>query len=253
MSEKITYLLVEDEVEYRNTLAAELHLSPWETEILTADDGKQAQEVAQGNPQIDLVVLDLNLNHKIYGMTVLKWFSDNTDIPVVILSTDNSPERKIQAFNLGAVAYLDKFRESKSSKGFDLSQIRRYLEGYLRRKGQSKIRTKIYSFGGGWVLDPDRRYLRDPKKVPIPLSGVEFDLLLMFVEKPRVVLTQEELIAELELGNTKDPKNNLNQKISRLRGKLRRSKANGGDESALIVNSYGGGFYFAADVKTVTS
>ena len=254
MSENITYLLVDDEQEYQDKLQAELKMSPWGTEYITAASGEEAkekvEEAKQKGKKIDLVVLDLYFGpDKMYGIEVLKWFSDNTEIPVVILSTNDSSERKIQAYNLGAVAYLDKFRESKSTDdvhGFDLSQIRRYLEGYHRRRSQSKIKTLSYSFIG-WILEPDRQRLYDPTGSTVKLSKLEFDLLLKLVEKPRVVLTSEELIIELAMCTSKDPKNALNQKISRLRRKLR-DKA-----KEIIVNSYSGGFYFAPDVKTITS
>jgi two-component system response regulator len=61
-------------------------------------------------PQIDLVILDLNLP-KVHGMDVLKFLKQNTryrSIPVVILSTSTDDKTINEAYKNGANGYITK-------------------------------------------------------------------------------------------------------------------------------------------------
>jgi DNA-binding response OmpR family regulator len=71
-----------------------------------------------------------------------------------------------------------------------------------------------------WQLDVTRRELRSPDKVMIPLSAGEFELLLVFAEHPRRVLTRQQLL-DLARGETFEAfDRSIDVQVSRLRRKL---------------------------------
>jgi DNA-binding response OmpR family regulator len=62
--------------------------------------------------------------------------------------------------------------------------------------------------------------LRSPEKVMIPLSAGEFELLLVFAEHPRRVLSRQQLL-DLARGETHDAfDRSIDVQVSRLRRKL---------------------------------
>ncbi len=75
-------LLVEDEVNvctlYQQELEEENH------EVMVATDGKKAVQMAKENDP-DLVIMDINLPHKMNGLEAMsKMLSENKDLPVII-------------------------------------------------------------------------------------------------------------------------------------------------------------------------
>jgi two-component system OmpR family response regulator len=87
------------------------------------------------------------------------------------------------------------------------------------------------------------RELVDPENVLINLSDGEFRLLLTFVERPRRVLTRDQLL-DLSRGvNAEHFDRAIDVQISRLRRKLSRT-----NEDELIRTVRNEGYLFGADV-----
>ena len=100
----------------------------------------------------------------------------------------------------------------------------------------------LYRFAG-WKLDPVARELSDPDGVLINLSDGEFRLLMTLVERPRRVLTRDQLL-DLSRGlNAEHFDRAIDVQVSRLRRKLARD----GDED-LIRTVRNEGYLFSVDV-----
>jgi len=96
----------------------------------------------------------------------------------------------------------------------------------------------------GWQLDVVRRELRSPEQVMIPLSKGEFELLLVFAEHPRRVLSRQQLL-DLARGESYEAYDrSIDVQVSRLRRKL---ESDAGAEP-LIRTLRNVGYLFTASV-----
>nr|GFA77904.1 two-component system sensor histidine kinase/response regulator, putative [Tanacetum cinerariifolium] len=97
---------------------------------------------------------------------------------------------RVVGLELGADDYL--------TKPFDARELLARVRAVLRRVGDgarepTDASRSILEFAN-WHLDVTRRELRSPDKVMIPLSTGEFELLLVFAEHPRRVLSRQQLL-----------------------------------------------------------
>lgn len=77
-------------------------------ELLQADDFDAAMEVAQDQPELDLVLLDLNMPG-MNGLNGLKALRQQAPtLPVAIISAETDKSIVMQSIALGAVGYLNK-------------------------------------------------------------------------------------------------------------------------------------------------
>lgn len=104
--EGISILIVEDiETSARFFEAA---LSRTNAKLFWAETGEQAINIFDTNPDIDLVLLDLNLP-EISGFDVLKHIrKKNPDIPVVVQSAYILSNERQRSMDLGATFFLEK-------------------------------------------------------------------------------------------------------------------------------------------------
>jgi len=102
---KIKVLLVDDEIEFVNTLSNRLGMRGIKTDVVY--NGQQALDyVAKSEP--DIIVLDLEMP-EVHGMDVLRQLSKtNPNIQVVILTAFGSEEREREAERLHAFDFLNK-------------------------------------------------------------------------------------------------------------------------------------------------
>lgn len=97
----------------------------------------------------------------------------------------------------------------------------------------------------GWQLDVARRELRSPDGVMIPLSGGEFDLLLVFLEHPGRILSREQLL-DLCHGNAHDAfDRSIDVQVSRLRRKIEPDSK----RPDIIRTVRNGGYQFSPEVS----
>jgi DNA-binding response OmpR family regulator len=98
-------LLVDDEIEFVNTLSNRLGMRGIQTDVV--HDGEQALEYVK-KQEPDVIVLDLKMPG-MYGMEVLRRLSKtNPDIQVVILTGHGTDRDEQEAQRLKAFDYLNK-------------------------------------------------------------------------------------------------------------------------------------------------
>lgn len=109
-------LLVEDNAEDVELTRAAFDQAGITKQLHVARDGQQALDFLSRRATFskaarpDLVLLDLNLPY-VKGQEVLRQMKATPDlkhIPVVVLTMSQSPEHVIQAYQLGAAAYISK-------------------------------------------------------------------------------------------------------------------------------------------------
>jgi two-component system chemotaxis response regulator CheY len=77
--------------------------------FLDASDGKQALAIMETN-RVDLVLTDINMPN-MNGLDLIARIKENhtlASIPVVVVSTEGSEKKMVEAMSLGAVGYVKK-------------------------------------------------------------------------------------------------------------------------------------------------
>jgi two-component system OmpR family response regulator len=136
-------------------------------------------------------------------------------------------------------------------KPFNPRELLARVKNVLRRtntlpRQRDPATPKRYAFDR-WTFDVGRRELIGGDGVAVVLSTGEFRLLHALVQRPRLVLTRDQLL-DLTSGRGAQPfDRSIDNQISRLRRKIERDPA----DPQLIKTIWGDGYQLAADVKEV--
>lgn len=106
---RVETILIVDDIEMNRLMLRNMFES--EYNILEAENGREALEIIRkNNGQIDLILLDV-IMPVMDGREFLEHKSDDmsiADIPVVVITSDDSPQQQINALSLGANDYVVK-------------------------------------------------------------------------------------------------------------------------------------------------
>src|SRR3982750_2756200 len=134
-------LVVDDHALIRTALRGVLAQLDGGLTLLEASDCRSAFDLIEAQPDLDLVLLDLNLPGK-HGLAALEELRTRYPaLPVVVLSSANDRASVMQALDLGAMGYIPKL----SSNEVLISALRLVLSGgiyippeILARSGQAQ-------------------------------------------------------------------------------------------------------------------
>ena len=194
--EKITSLL-------RRSLAFEGY------EVTTAPDGAEGLRL-MNQRQPDLVVLDVMMP-KIDGWEVCRRLREaGIASPVLLLTAKDDVQDRVRGLDLGADDYL--------VKPFALEELLARIRALLRRRpehveGDGRL---LYE---DLVLDIDaREAIRAERR--IDLTAKEFDLLHLFMQNPRRVLSRDQIMERIWGYDYSGESNVLEVYVAMLRQKL---------------------------------
>jgi len=133
-----------------------------------------------------------------------------------MLTARGDPTDRVVGLEIGADDYLP--------KPFDVRELEARVKAVLRRSS-AEITTSDGDLGStfvfaGWKLDAGQRQLLSPDGVVVELTSGEFDLLLVFVERPERVLSRDQL---MDLARGRDATafdRSIDVQVSRLRRKI---------------------------------
>jgi two-component system OmpR family response regulator len=229
-------LIVDDDSEIRSLLADYLGEQEWH--ISTAQDGVEMQKVLDSTP-IDLIVLDLTLPGS-DGLTLCRDLRAHSTIPVIMLTARSAPLDRILGLEMGADDYLCKPFEPREL----LVRIRNVLRRSNSTANGAHSLSALWHFAD-WTLDETTRQLQNSAGLVVMLSGGEYRLLKVLLERPNRALNRDQLLA-MSQGRETDPLDrSIDLHISRLRQKL------GDDARApkLIKTLRNEGYLLAATVR----
>ena len=204
-------LVVDDDREIRDLLSR--FLEKQGMRVTAARDAREARRVWPLG-RYHLVVLDLMMPGE-PGLDFARWLRSQSDVPVVILTAMGEETDRIVGLELGADDYV--------AKPFNPRELLARIRAVLRRaNGEGAAKeppAKVIRFAG-WTLEPGRRRLLNPDGAEVSLTGGEYELLLVLVERANRVLTRD-MLMDLLRGRQAGPFDRaIDVAVSRLRRKL---------------------------------
>lgn len=230
-------LLVDDEVTLREPLAA--YLARQGFRVTEAGGAAEARSLLrEATP--DIVLLDIMMPGE-DGLSLCRHLSETRAIPTILLTAKGEAMDRIIGLEIGADDYVVKPFEPRELVARIRSVLRRAAKG-----GTAPAEDEVFSFEG-WTLDPLKRRLTAPDGALVPISSVEFRLLMAFVEHPRQVLDRDRLLDMVQGREAHLFDRAVDNQVSRLRRKIEADSRN----PTLIQTVWGGGYMLAADVRRV--
>lgn len=231
-------MLVEDDREIRVLFSRFLRSN--DMRVSTTADGREMDRMLRDN-RIDLIVLDIMLPGE-DGLSICRRLRASSRVPMIMLTAKGEDIDRIVGLEIGADDYV--------TKPFNPRELLARIRAVLRRGAIDTVegaRTGSVLTFDGWRLDPNVRQLHDPEGTRVALTGAEFDLLLVFCERPRRVLSRDQLI-DLTQGRTAAPlERSVDVLVSRLRQKMEKEPK----EPTLIQTIRSGGYMFSPAVEAV--
>lgn len=238
MSQSPHILVVEDDREIANLVARYLRAN--DCRVSLAADGREMDR-QMADARFDLVVLDLMLPGE-DGLSICRRLRRDVRVPIIMLTAKGDPLDRIIGLEMGADDYL--------AKPFNPRELLARVRAVLRRVGESADAAvtkgaREHRFAG-FALDVLARRLVDPQGAEIALTGAEFDLLQVLVERPGRVLSRDRLL-DLTQGRTAGP---FERSIDILISRIRRKTETEPHRPEIIKTVRSGGYLFTADVET---
>jgi two-component system, OmpR family, response regulator len=236
MTQSPHVLLVEDDREIGKLVSQFLGANG--IRVATTADGREMDQALKDN-RIDLLVLDIMLPGE-DGLSICRRLRASSNLPVIMLTAKGEDVDRIVGLEIGADDYL--------TKPFNPRELLARIRAVLRRGTNDTVvearSDSILTFEG-WRLNPHTRRLHDPDGARVALTGAEFDLLFVFCERPRRVLSRDQLI-DLTQGRSAAPfERSIDVLVSRLRQKMEKEPK----EPRLIQTIRSGGYMFSPRVE----
>ena len=233
-------LIVDDHREIRDALVKYLEKSGMRA---SSAANAVAMDAALKVGAFDLIVLDVMMPGE-DGLSVCRRLRGQGSIPILMLTALGDETDRIVGLEVGADDYLP--------KPFNPRELLARIKAILRRSELAPVQGS--SLAGHrlafdrWILDTDRRTLEDSNGNEVGLTTAEFRLLTVFLERPRFVLSRDQLL-DLTSGRAAQVfDRTIDNQISRLRRKIEVDSA----KPVLIATIWGGGYSLATDVKELT-
>jgi two-component system phosphate regulon response regulator OmpR len=200
-------LVVDDDPALRDLLDA--YLSDTGFIVDLAEDGKAMMEAMQ-RTQPDAIVLDLMLPGA-DGLTLTRELRARSQVPILMLSARGDEVDRVVGLELGADDYL--------AKPFSPRELLARLRALLRRAHSQPSTESSRDRFGPFQLDRASRRLLNGKD-DVGLTGAEYDLIEVFIDRPGRVLTRDVLL-DLLKGYDRDPfDRTVDLRVARLRRKI---------------------------------
>jgi two-component system OmpR family response regulator len=231
-------LVVDDSADIREPLAR--YLSKKGMRVTAASGGQEVRKLVKGNA-FDLVVLDIMMPGE-DGLSLCRFLQETSDVPVILLTALVEETDRIVGLEVGADDYVTKPFSPRELLARIRAVLRRTQSPTNRRDAVPTAREFRFD---RWRLDARRRELIGRDEVSVPLSTAEFRLLLVFLQRPHLVLSREQLL-DLTAGRALEPfERSIDNQVSRLRKKIEVDPK----KPAIIKTVWGGGYVLASDVE----
>lgn len=193
--------------------------------------------------RFDLLVLDVMMPGE-GGLSVCRRISAAGSIPILMLTALGEETDRIVGLEIGADDYLP--------KPFNPRELLARIKAILRRR--ERVEPVAGGFSGrsvafgNWILNTDKRVLTSVRgNGETSLTSAEFKLLTVFLERPRLVLSRDQLLDLTSSRSAHVFDRTIDNRVSRLRRKIETNPGN----PEIITTIRSGGYCLATDVRDV--
>ncbi len=230
-------LIVEDEAAIREPLVKYFENNHFR--VKAASNAADARAMLAAHA-FDLVISDIMMPGE-DGLSLCRHIRSTSNLPVILLTARAEELDRILGLEVGADDYV--------VKPFSPRELLARVKAVVRRTNslppkQVSPETAAYAFGD-WVLKTGERELVGSDGLSVPLSSGEYTLLLTLVERPKLVLTRDQLLDLTQGREAGVFDRSIDNQISRLRRKIE-------DDPKVpkyIKTVWGGGYSFATEVR----
>lgn len=199
-------LLVEDEKQLSEALSQILINNKYSVDAVY--DGDNGLEYALTDIY-DVIILDIMLP-KLNGLEILqKLRKESISTPILLLTAKDSVDDKVTGLDLGADDYLP--------KPFEPKELLARLRAISRRKGEV-INDRLLTYGD--INLNLSNYDLSCRDSAVTLTQKEFEILNYFMQRPKNIVSKDDLITKLWGFDSDVEYNNIEVYISFLRKKL---------------------------------
>ena len=206
----------------------------------TAVANAEAARKAIQESRIDLVILDIVMPGE-DGLSLCRHLRQNEHLPVILLSARAEDIDRIVGLELGADDYV--------VKPFNPRELLARIDAVLRRTHALPPSAAAPSGDAirfdRWTLKLAERELVDDSGAAYELSTGEYRLLLTFLQRPKAVLSRDQLLDLAFDRGAEVFDRAVDTQVSRLRRKIEADPA----APKLIKTVWGGGYVFTASVE----
>lgn len=227
-------LLVEDDESL--ALGIEFSLKDGGYEVYRTSTVEGGKKLFHSKP-LDLILLDVNLPDG-NGYDLCKYIRATSDVPIIFLTALDDEVNIVQGLEIGGDDYI--------TKPFRVRELLSRIKVAIRRNSKNTSMNNIIKSENIFV-DNIKGTVRKNGEV-INLTAQEYKLLLIFMNKPNILMKRDEILSELLEGE--DPffdENTLSVYIKRIRDKIEDNPR----EPQYIVNQRGLGYKWNKDVVLV--
>lgn len=178
--------------------------------------------------RLDVIVLDLGLPG-IDGMSFARELRGGSDVGLIIVTRQSTPEARIAALDIGADDYL--------VKPVHYGELAARIRSVMRRANRERGRRARL---GPWIVDLEARTVCKGGE-NANLTRGEFDILVRLVDANTKIVTRQELLSVISRSPLESDLRSVDALVSRLRRKL---DAPEGD--SLIATAPGFGYRLAS-------
>ncbi|HVU72078.1 MAG TPA: response regulator transcription factor [Mycobacteriales bacterium] len=222
MSPGTRVLVAEDDESVRTSIVRSLRIEGYEVEAV--ENGELAlQSVVRERP--DVIVMDVMMPELDGFQAVQRLRRSGEDVPVLMLTARDGVGDRVYGLDSGADDYL--------SKPFALEELLARLRTLVRRTKADPDEARTYA---DLRLDPATRQVWRGER-ELVLTKTEFDLVELFLENPKRVLTRSQILTRVWGFDFGSSSNSLEVFVSGLRRKLEE-----GGEPRLIHTVRGVGY-----------
>ncbi len=224
--------ILDDEAEIRLMLSEALEEAGFRTQNFAR---ATEFEAALKSTTPDVCLVDLGLPDK-DGLALVHRLALESGAAIIIISGRAQVQDRVTGLELGADDYI--------IKPFDPAEVVARVRARLRRNRNTAKSSNTARFNG-WTAHFDSYVLVDETGNETPFSHAEGEVLRLFLESPRRLISRARMQEILGGAAGESFDRAMDVRISRLRTKLREDPKN----PRLIKTIYGAGYIFLGEVR----
>lgn len=224
--------ILDDEADIRRLLSSALEEAGFRTQSFAR---ATEFEAALRRIQPDACLIDLGLPDR-DGLALVHRLASQSGAAIIIISARAQLQDRVTGLELGADDYI--------TKPFEPTEVVARIRARLRKPPRDTTPERQQIRFAGWTADFDRYVLTSPDGIDTPISHAEAEVLRMFLDSPRRLITRAQMLETLGGTAGESFDRAMDVRISRLRTKLGEDPRN----PRLIKTIYGAGYIFLAEL-----